>query len=154
MPADLPKSLPLTGRLQRRLEDAAVAIGRLDGRAQELPNPQLLARPAIREEAVSTSALEGTYSTPPQLEEDELDRAAREVRNYVWAAEHAYRRILGEGHPLTLRLIRELRGILMDGTGGSPSDVAQFRNRQNWIRPRRNSTILESTFVPLPPESI
>lgn len=49
------------------MTSAAIALGRLDGEGRRLPNPGTLARPQIREEAVKSSALEGTYTTLPQV---------------------------------------------------------------------------------------
>ncbi len=152
----LPSEIPLTPSAQRLHQEALLSLGRLDGLAGQLPAPGNLARPAIREEAVSTSALEGTYSTLPQLfeaeflEEDEMDRGLREVRNYVQAAERGLAAIREEGASITLWLVRGLHQILMDGLGVHPSDVGQIRDRQNWIGLRRSSPITESLFVPAP----
>jgi Fic family protein len=79
--------------------DAAMALGRLDAATNRLPNPRLLVRPALRLEAVSTSALEGTYATLTDVLEgdfvEETRRSAEvaEVLNYVQATETALERI-------------------------------------------------------------
>ena len=156
VPDPLPPALALSPPTQRLHDEALLALGRLDGLAGQLPEPGLLARPAIREEAVSTSALEGTYSTLPKvfeaefLEDAEMDRALREVTNYVRAAERGLAAIREEGATITLWLIRGLHEILMEGLGGPPADVGQVRDRQNWIGLRRGSPITESLFVPPP----
>ncbi|HKS98534.1 MAG TPA: Fic/DOC family N-terminal domain-containing protein, partial [Rugosimonospora sp.] len=62
VPAPLPPRVELTHATHRAVTAASVAVARLDEAAKRLPNPALLARPAIRQEAVSTSALEGTYA--------------------------------------------------------------------------------------------
>jgi cell filamentation protein, protein adenylyltransferase len=156
VPNSLPRTFQLSSATQRLHDEALLALGRLDGQAGQLPEPALLARPAIREEAVSTSALEGTYSTLPKvfeaefLEDDEMDRPLREVRNYVRAAERGLAAIREEGSGVTIWLIRGLHEILMEGLGSHPSDVGQVRNRQNWIGLRRGAPITESLFVPPP----
>lgn len=156
VPAPLPLKIGLSSSTQRLHEEALLALGRLDGLAEQLPEPSLVARPAIREEAVSTSALEGTYSTLPKvfeaefLEDSEIDRAVREVRNYVRAAERGLAAVREEGSAVTLWLIRGLHEILMENLGVHPSDVGQIRDRQNWIGLRRGAPITESLFVPLP----
>lgn len=63
VPDPLPASLPLSESTYAVMADAAMALGRLDAATDRLPNPRLLVRPALRLEAVSTSALEGTYAT-------------------------------------------------------------------------------------------
>lgn len=156
VPEPLPSKIDLSPNTQRFHDEALLALGRLDGLAGRLPEPALLARPAIREEAVSTSALEGTYSTLSRvfeaefLEDSEMDRADREVRNYVRAAERGLAAIREEGSSVTLWLIRGLHEILMDDVGVHPSDVGHIRDRQNWIGLRRGSPITGSLFVPPP----
>jgi Fic family protein len=155
VPDPLPTRIPLTSATQRLYDEALLALGRLDGLARQLPDPSLLARPAIREEAVSTSALEGTYSTLPELfeaeflEETQIDRPVREVRNYVTAAERGLAAIQ-DGTPVSIWLIRGLHETLMEGLGGHPGDIGHVRNRQNWIGRRRGAPITDSLFVPPP----
>lgn len=68
-------------------------VARLDQAVSQLPNPDILIRPIIRREAVSTSALEGTYIAFSEIfeadfiEEKRLSSEQREVRNYVVATE-------------------------------------------------------------------
>jgi len=156
VPDPLPEEIPLSSTAHRLHDGALLALGRLDGLARQLPEPGLLARPAIREEAVSTSALEGTYSTLPQLfeaeflEDAEMDRGLREVRNYVKAAEQGFAAIREEGTSISMWLIRGLHETLMEGLGGHPADVGRVRDRQNWIGLRRGSPITDSLFVPPP----
>src|SRR5262245_39987845 len=72
VPHDPPKEVTLSAPTLNALGEAAGAIGRLDGAGRRLPNPALLVRPTIRREAVSTSALEGTFTTLPQVLQSEL----------------------------------------------------------------------------------
>jgi hypothetical protein len=62
----VPEPLPAEPNLSLAALDAAtqaaMAVARLDQAGSQLPNPALLVRPAVRREAVSTSALEGTYT--------------------------------------------------------------------------------------------
>ncbi|MCA1676788.1 MAG: hypothetical protein LC799_32975 [Actinobacteria bacterium] len=62
MPDPLPYEPPLSLATVTAATNAAMAVARLDQAASQLPNPSLLVRPVIRREAVSTSALEGTYA--------------------------------------------------------------------------------------------
>jgi Fic family protein len=82
------------------INEATKALGRLDAAASIVPNPQLLARVAMRREAVGTSALEGTYANladvfaaevvPEEDRASDLPPNVREVMNYVLAADLAY----------------------------------------------------------------
>jgi hypothetical protein len=74
LPHPLPDRVDLDHETVFAVTSATAAVARLDQAAFRLPNPLLLARPAIRREAVSTSALEGTYATFDEvLEADFLE---------------------------------------------------------------------------------
>jgi Fic family protein len=85
-PNPLPPTIELTSPTLKILSEADRALGRLDARVGQLPNPGLLVRPALTREAVSTSALEGTYALLSDVLEseyvDDSHRSAevREVR--------------------------------------------------------------------------
>ncbi|MEQ1826413.1 MAG: Fic/DOC family N-terminal domain-containing protein, partial [Pirellula sp.] len=65
LPADLPPVPPIAmePELIRLLSDADRALGRLDGVATVLPNPDLFVAMFVRQEAVLSSQIEGTQST-------------------------------------------------------------------------------------------
>jgi Fic family protein len=65
IPADLLPNPPiaLDAKLTRRLSGAERALGRLDGMATVLPNPDLFVDIYVRQEAVLSSQIEGTQST-------------------------------------------------------------------------------------------
>jgi Fic family protein len=71
-----------------------------------------------------------------------------EVSNYVKAISHGLNR-LKEGFPLSLRLLREIHGILLSGGRGSGKLPGEFRHSQNWIGGTRPGNAL---FVPPPVE--
>ena len=152
-PSPLPPSpsLDLTGDLQRQLSHADQMLGRLDGYSSILLQPDILIGFYIRKEAVLSSQIEGTQSTLADLllfeqAPDPADYDAGEVFNYVGALEHGLRR-LREGFPLSLRLIREMHGILLRSGRGSASTPGEFRPSQNWIGGTRPGN---AVFVPPP----
>lgn len=65
IPAPLPPDPPvhMDAELIRLLSDADRALGRLDGVATILPNPDLFVAMYVRHEAVLSSQIEGTQST-------------------------------------------------------------------------------------------
>jgi Fic family protein len=76
LPPPLPPSPPLQmERLQKLLEQANQAIGRLDGLASGLPNLSLLIYAYVRKEAVLSSQIEGTQSSLSDLVLFENDEA-------------------------------------------------------------------------------
>ena len=154
VPDPLPSDLSLASRTYKLVGEAERAIGRLDAAAGKLPNPSILIRPAVMREAVSTSALEGTYAAlfdvleadyvPPSQRSQEV----REVLNYVRAATDGHERIKTE--PIRLNLIKPLQAILVEGTRGDGYDAGELRTGQVYIGERR-AGIEAARFVPPPP---
>jgi len=108
IPAPLPPDPPLALRdgLERALEDAVLAVGRLDGVSTLLPDRALFLYAYVRKEAVLSSQIEGTQSSLSDLLLFELDEIPGvplddvvEVSNYVAALDHGLAR-LREGFQL------------------------------------------------------
>ena len=70
-----------------------------------------------------------------------------EVENYVRAIYYGLDRI--KTFPLSLRLIREIHGVLLEGVRGADKRPGEFRTSQNWIGPA-NATLDRAMFVPPP----
>src|SRR4051812_40765909 len=90
VPAPLPPEPVDIARFLPELTRATQAVGELKGIGRTIPNPLLLVRPLQRREAVSSSSMEGTYTTLTDLFlfEAGAGEAAtrgdnREVLNYV-----------------------------------------------------------------------
>ncbi|MBS0325048.1 MAG: Fic family protein [Proteobacteria bacterium] len=139
------------------LERANRALGRLDGLSSLLPDPQLFLYQYVRKEAVLSSQIEGTRSSFSDLllfEDAETPGVplddVREVSNYVAAMEHGLAR-LREGFPLSLRLVREIHGVLLRKGRGAGKSPGAFRTTQNWIAGTRPGNAL---FVPPPPDRV
>ena len=134
-------------------DKASMSVGRLDFAVKRLPDPGLLVRPALRREAQSTSALEGTYATLEEVLEadyvDEVNRRAevREVLNYVRAAEQALS--LVQVKPICVNVIAQLQATLVEGTRGDGWDKGRLRESNVYIG-ERSKGIEASRFVPPP----
>lgn len=157
VPAPLPPDPPLQfdAALQALLSRADQALGRLDGAAQLLPNPDLFVAMYVQWESVLSSQIEGTQSTLEDLLDFQLDprrvgssQDVEEVVNHVAAMNHGLRRL--EEFPLSLRLIREIHAELMQGVRGAEKTPGEFRSSQNWIGPA-GATLSQATFVPPAP---
>ena len=155
VPASLPPDPPiaLDGELQQSLEKALLALGRLDGISDLLPDPTLFIYMYVRKEALLSSQIEGTQSSMSELLMFENDQArgvrlddVTEVSNYVAALEHGLER-LRDGFPLSNRLIRDIHGVLLSRGRGSDKDPGEFRRSQNWIGGSRPGN---AVFVPPP----
>ena len=156
VPAPLPPVPPLEmdRELTRLLSEADHALGRLDGVTSILPNPDLFVSMYVRHEAVLSSQIEGTQSTLEDVLQFEIDATGQEhpkdvgeVVNYVRAMNHGLKRL--DELPLSLRLIREIHGQLLEGVRGANRTPGEFRRSQNWIGPA-HCTLATATFVPPP----
>jgi len=140
-------------RSHKLISEAERAIGRLDSAAEKLPNPSLLVRPALYREAVSTSALEGTYAPlhavleADLVEERQITHEVREIRNYYRAAMRGLELI--EVKPICVTVLAELQEILVRGTRGDSYEAGQLRKRQVFIGERRGG-VEKARFVPPP----
>lgn len=79
-PHPLPSFIELAPETYSTIEAAAMELGLLEGTAGRLERPYLITRPIIRREAVSTSALEGTFSTLEDLFAAELVEDVSTIR--------------------------------------------------------------------------
>ena len=155
IPSPLPPvpALALDGPLQRSLETATLALGRLDGVSTLLPDKEVFLYSFVRKEAVLSSQIEGTQSTLSDLLLFELDESPGvplddvvEVSSYVAALEHGLGRLRG-GFPLSNRLIREIHGVLLSRGRGAGKAPGEFRRSQNWIGGARPGA---AVFAPPP----
>ncbi len=142
-PAPIPRRLDLPASTVALLADAEASLGRLAGVGQLVPNPELLIRPYLLREALSSTRIEGTQATMAEI--FEVDAAGEapnpdveEVLNYIDAMEWALSQL--ERMPLSARLLREMHRRLMAGVRGRERAPGELRTSQNWIG-AANSTV-------------
>ena len=154
LPDPLPRDLTLSTGTWTTVNSATAALARLDGAARLIPNPNLLRRPTLRREAQSTSALEGTYAPFADVlaaehdDQEHMSAELREVLNFETTAELAFS--WPEDRPLTLGMLGELQGALVNGTAGELSDTGGLRDRIVVIG-ARGRRLDDARFVPPPP---
>ena len=144
-------------QLQGLSQQAMLAVGRLDGLTSLLPDVGQFLYTYIRKEAVLSSQIEGTQSSLSDLllfENTDTPGVPSadviEVSNYVAALEHGLKR-MQRGFPLSLRLIREIHGVLLRRGRGSEKQPGAFRTSQNWIGGTRPGN---ARYVPPPPDEV
>jgi Fic family protein len=158
VPPKLPPEPPIDlARLYPHLEKAAGALAALNSVHNSIPNTALFLYMNVRKEALLSSQIEGTQSSFADLmlfEHDQKPEVStadvEEVSNYVKAINLGLTR-LNEGFPLSLRLIREIHGVLLAGGRGASKLPGEFRRSQNWIGGTRPGNAL---FVPPPVEQM
>lgn len=160
IPNPLPPNPPvkLGEELQFLLSQADRALARLDGISFVLPNPDLFVAMYVKKEAVLSSQIEGTQASLVDVLEfeagarvpDKVEDVA-EVVNYVKAMNHGL--ALLEELPMSLRLIKEIHAVLLEGVRGSDKTPGEFRRTQNWIGPP-GALLKDASFVPPPADEV
>jgi len=156
MPPDLPPNPPVDMlALYPYLEKATQAIAKLNNVANVIPNTSLFIYMYVRKEALLSSQIEGTQSSFSDLMLFEHKQQTsvslddvEEVSNYVQAINYGLKRLHGN-FPLSLRLLKEIHGVLLKGARRSHKYPGEIRRTQNWIGGTKPSNAL---FVPPPPE--
>ncbi|MEP0766457.1 MAG: Fic family protein [Fimbriimonadia bacterium] len=159
IPNPLPPRMRLSAATERAVEEATRLFGRVDSYRDFidiLPVVGLLHFTSLRREALASSTIEGTITTPEALlrfetsGEDEGDHSVREVANYRAALQWGLEEL--DSRPLTVEFIRNLHARLMFRVRGA-SGAGEFKRNQNAIGSGPDDTIDEAVYIPPPPEA-
>lgn len=151
-----PKIISFSPAIQLANSRATLALGKLDGVAQLIPDIGFFTFMYVRKEAALSSNIEGTKATMNDSLKADIkitEGVPTDVENilhYIKAVNYGMDRL--KKLPLSLRLIRELHEKLMAGTAeGEGKTPGKFRTSQNWIGGTRPSN---ADFVPPPPHEL
>lgn len=153
VPANLPPVIDFNA-IGLSLAEAMQAVGELRGACRRLRNPAILIAPLQRREALTSSAMEGTFTTEDELvlaqrdDERAQDNSTREVSNYIRALNTSLEML--KTLPISHRIIKEAHRILLSGLSaarGAQKRPGEYKQDQNWIGGR---TIDVARYVPPP----
>jgi len=154
VPSPLPFTINIDSGLQNLLSRADLALGRLDGVADILPNVDFFILMYMRKEATLSSQIEGTRATfvdvlkaESKIEDAEIHKDVDEILNYINAMNYGIERL--RQLPLSLRLIREIHKKLLHKVRGEQRHPGEFRTSQNWVG---GTSLQTAVFIP-PPHS-
>ena len=159
IPNPLPPDIDL-GEITNPLTRATSAVGELKGASRRLVNPYILVRPLQRREALTSSAMEGTFTTEDDLLltdagiNDDATQASIEVRNYLRALTESLRLLQVENLPICHKVIRTAHRILLTGVGayrGANRNAGEYKTEQNAISGKK-AGIQNARFIPPPPD--
>ncbi|WP_240643639.1 Fic family protein [Paracoccus siganidrum] len=145
------------------LEEAATSLARYDTKMSGMVNGELFLTPLRRQDAVTSSRMEGTISTIEELYRLEAEEDAgsadpyREARNddietylYSRALRNA-QQALAEGAPLGEHLIRTAHQQLLSFGRGARKRPGSYKIEQNYIGDEKRGKI---HYVPIAPEHL
>ena len=157
-----PKSLDYQ-RLLEPLDEASAALARFDAKIAGMLNSQLFLGPLRRQDAISSSRMEGTISTIEDLYRLEAEEAAgganlhNEARDddietflYSKALRNA-QMTLKERRRIDEHMIREAHQELLSVGRGSHKNPGTYKSEQNYIANGRRGKI---GYVPIAPEHL
>jgi Fic family protein len=137
MPVVLPRELSLTPDTLAAVDQAHLALGKLDGSASLLPPRVNILAPSLAQDALSSSRIEGTIASLSDVIASELSpsdvasEGVREVTNYMAALHRGVELI--DTLPLTHRLFSEVHRVLLTGVRGSEKTPGELRTTPVWV---------------------
>jgi Fic family protein len=139
IPTPLPPQPPVAiqGELLQKLEQATALLNRLDGMAYTLPNPDLFISMYVKKEALLSAQIEGTQASLENVLTFERDNVSKTVNdvgdviNYIKTLHYGIDRL--QELPMSVRLIKELHAMLLQGVRGHDKTPGEFKQSQNWI---------------------
>lgn len=157
IPTPLPPMLFIAPGLQELLQKTEVSLQELNTKARVLPNKDLYLAMYVKREALLSSQIEGTQASLESLLSFEQGivpahvNDVQQVVNYIHALNYGNNRLAAI--PLSIRLIKELHSLLMQGVRGGDKTPGEFRRSQNWIG-FTGCTLEQAAYVPPPPEEL
>jgi Fic family protein len=155
VPKPLPPDPPINfdNNILNLLSQANLALGRLDGTTEILPNPDLFVLMYLKKEAVLSSQIEGTQASLIDVLEFEakaLDPQKHydinDVVNYIKTINFGIDQIKKKNE-ISIPLIKKIHYYLSKDTRGGERTPGELRSIQNWIGPP-GCDISEATFIP------
>jgi Fic family protein len=150
------KTIQLNAKTQILHAHAVLLLGRLDGITRLLPDLDFFILMYLKKEATQSSGIEGTKATIIDVIKSEAEIEYRlpqdvdRILHYVQAMEYGLNKL--QSLPFSLRFIRDIHRILIEGTVDAPGKTpGEFRVSQNWID---GGSLNTARFVPPPPSEI
>jgi Fic family protein len=137
MPAEMPTVVAVSPETSEAVHEAQFALGKLAGLAQFMPEPELILAPAMMQEALSSSRIEGTQASLSDVLSAGIIGGGRpgndvkEVLNYLAALKQGAH--LLETLPITSRFFCLLHATLMDGVRGEEKFPGELRHSPVWV---------------------
>ncbi len=157
IPDELPgrKPLSITPELLSAIAASSSALGKLEGKINNLPDHEIIISQYIKKEAVLSSQIEGTEASLTDIlsKENKILKGSatddeKVTYNYVKAVNYGLSET--KKTDFSVDIIKKLHKILLEGTRGEKKQPGELRIKQNYLVNSRN----EITFTPPPPDKV
>ncbi|MGL4238172.1 Fic family protein [Tabrizicola sp.] len=150
-------------RILPAVAEASASLAHYDAKMSGMVNADLLLAPLKRQDAISSSRMEGTFSTIEDLYRLEAEEDARsgdpyaearndDVETYLYSrALRGAQDALAAGQPLSEHLIRSAHQTLLAFGRGAAKRPGSYKNEQNYIGDGRGGVV---RFIPISPEQL
>ena len=138
--------------LSSLLQDAGLWLGKLNSYADLIPDIDFFIKMYATKEATNSNRIEGTRTTfedaitPIEQVKPELRDDWHEVQNYIQAINYSVEKL--NELPISMRLLKEVHKILLQGVRGEHKTPGEIRKTQNWIG---GSSLQDAFFIPPEP---
>ncbi|OVE78818.1 hypothetical protein BVY00_01745 [bacterium G20] len=146
----------LSNETLNMLDKASLAVGKLDGITELLPDLDFFLYMYVRKEAAYSSEIEGTQATMIDairkeiVNDNQLPRDVMNIIKYIEALNQSMSRI--KKLPVSSRFIKEMHQTILEGTPDAPGKTpGEFRTTQNWVG---GATIATALYIPPPANEI
>jgi len=145
------------------MERASASLARYDAKMSGMVNSEILLAPLRRQDAVSSSRIEGTISSVANLYRLEAEQDAnapdpyREAQNddvetyLYWRALRNAQHALDEGAPLSEHLIRATHQELLSFGRRARKEPGNYKVEQNYIGDQKSGKV---HYIPIAPEHL
>jgi len=138
--------------LSTLIQEASLCLGKLNAYSELIPDIDFFIKMYATKEATNSNRIEGTRTTfddavsPSEQIKPEFRNDWNEVQNYVEALNYSTEKL--KELPVSLRLLKKVHKILLQGVRGEHKDPGEIRKTQNWIG---GSSLKDAFYIPPEP---
>lgn len=141
--------------LSNLIQEASLYLGKLNTYSELIPDIDFFIKMYATKEATNSNRIEGTRTTfddavsPAEQIKPEFRDDWNEVQNYIEAINYSIEKL--KELPVSLRLLKQVHKILLQGVRGEHKAPGEIRKTQNWIG---GSSLKDAFYIPPEPNML